>query len=374
MSRIRVLVADDSMMFRRVLTRVISGQRDMEVVGRAVDGIDVVAKVKNLRPDAITLDVEMPRCNGLDAIPRIRDVAPGLPIIMVSSLTQEGATATLEALARGASCYVGKPTTVADSPAAVMMIEDELIPKIRALAQPACAPAEVHAPRGGGSRPTLSLSRSMRSSRARASGEPVRALAIGSATGGPLALKEVLGALPERFPIPTFIVQHMPATFTRTLAERLSRSCPLTVVEAEHDQPAEAGYAYIAPGDFHMRVARRDGVERVALDQEHKVHFARPAVDPLFTSVAETYGSSSLGVVLTGMGRDGAAGARAIRDVGGAVLIQDRESSVVWSMPKAVHDAGAASGVLPASELGRAIVRRVVRVAAFGQVAPAHNG
>ncbi len=348
MPKIRVLVVDDAVVVRRMVTDILSADPELEVVGVAANGRLALAKLDQLAPDLVTLDIEMPEMDGLETLVELRKLRPRLPVIMFSTLTERGASGTLEALARGASDYVTKPANVGSVTIAQARIREELIPKIKALcgrvSRPKPAVVPPAAPPRVAPRPLI----------------PVRPeiLAIGVSTGGPNALAEVIPALPAAFPLPVVIVQHMPPVFTRFLAERLNSTAALTVREGEDGALVEPGTVWIAPGNFHM-VLRADGDRvRLALTQGPPENSCRPAVDPLFRSVAELYGARSLGVVLTGMGHDGMRGAEAIRAAQGQVLAQDEATSVVWGMPGAVVGAGLADRVLPLSQMAAELVQR----------------
>jgi len=346
MSKIRVLVVDDSVVIRRMVTDLLSADPDVEVVGVAANGKLALAKIEQLAPDLVTLDVEMPEMDGLETLVHLRKLRPKLPVIMFSTLTERGASATLEALARGASDYVTKPANVGSVTQAQTQIRDELIPRIKALCgrvglpRPAAVSVAPPVP------PRLALQ--------------TRAdiLAIGVSTGGPNALSALLTALPADFPLPIVIVQHMPPVFTRFLADRLSASCHLEVKEGEDGGILRPGLVWIAPGNFHMLV-RRVGTEVcLALNQDSPENSCRPAVDPLFRSVAQLYGTHTLSLVLTGMGHDGRQGAEMIRRAFGHVLAQDEATSVVWGMPGAVVAAGLADRVLPLDQIADELMRR----------------
>ncbi len=346
MAPIRILVVDDSLVTRRVLSDTLSGDPALEVVATASDGQIALAKIPLLKPDLITLDVEMPVMDGLETLAAIRKLYPRLPVIMFSALTERGAAATLDALALGASDYAAKPSNT--SPAdAVECIRFELIPKIKAL----CGIARWEVPR-------LPRPQSVTKARDRANWR-IEVVVIGASTGGPSALSEVLPRIPNDFPVPIVVVQHMPPIFTRQLAERLSACSAIRVEEGSADAILSPGHAWIAPGDFHMTVARRGVNWRLNLDHGPRVNSCRPAVDVLFRSVALAYGANVLGVVMTGMGTDGALGAQQIRDVGGDVIIQDEASAVVWGMPGAVHTLGISDGAYPLDRLAAEITRRV---------------
>ena len=355
MSKIRVLVVDDAVVIRRLVTDLLSTDPELEVVGVAANGKLALAKLDQLTPDLVMLDIEMPEMDGLETLDHLRKLHPKLPVIMFSTLTERGASATMEALARGASDYVTKPAKVGSVMQAKAQIRDELIPKIKALCGRAVLPHPVAAPAHAAIDtvvpqnvpPRLAL--------------PSRAdiLAIGVSTGGPNALAVLLPMLPADFPLPIVIVQHMPPIFTRFLAQRLSASCRIDVKEAEGGGVLRPGQAWIAPGDYHMLLRRDAANVRIVLNQDPQENSCRPAVDPLFRSVAQLYGVHTLGLVLTGMGQDGMRGAGAIRQVHGQVLAQDEVSSVVWGMPGAVVSAGLADRVLPLDLIANELMQRV---------------
>jgi two-component system, chemotaxis family, protein-glutamate methylesterase/glutaminase len=348
MTPIRILVVDNSVVIRKVLSETLAEDRGLEVVGTASNGRLGLAKVAQLHPDLVTLDVEMPVMNGLETLAELRKLYPRLPVVMFSTLTEHGAGATLDALSLGASDYATKPSNGGNMATAVEAIRAELIPKIKAL----CGQASV--------KPAFPAQRPPVAER-RPANRRVGIVAIGSSTGGPNALAEVLPRLPRDFPVPIVMVQHMPPIFTRLLAERLSSHSAIPVHEGKAEDMIAAGQAWIAPGDFHMKLKRAASGWRLELNQDRRENSCRPAVDVLFRSVAEAYGSGTLGVVLTGMGSDGVIGAQLIRQRGGEVIVQDEASSVVWGMPGLVYAAGQADGVYPLAQLGQEITRRVLQ-------------
>lgn len=336
---IRALVVDDSAVLRRLISNVLSSDPDIEVVGTAVDGLDAIGKVDELRPDVVTLDVEMPRLDGLGAVKEISARHPRLPVIMFSTLTEKGAGATLQALSNGASDYVAKPTGATSFADALDIVKDELLPRVKALV----AARRMSAAAG----PTQRV-REAPQVRAAAAVRPIpEVLVIACSTGGPDALSKVLAAMPAGFGLPILVTQHMPPVFTTQFADRLDRVSPLAVREGADGDVVRRGEVLIAPGDFHMRLGRSAGVVRVGLDQGPRENFCRPAADPLLRSAAEVYGNAVLCLVLTGMGSDGLEGARSIVEKGGHVVVQDEATSVVWGMPGAVATAGLAHEVLP---------------------------
>jgi two-component system chemotaxis response regulator CheB len=341
---IRVLIVDDSVVVRKILSEELATDPSIEVAGLASSGYLALAKIPQLSPDLVTLDIEMPGMNGLETLAQIRKLYPKLPVVMFSTLTERGASATLEALALGASDYACKPTNSGSMAGARETIRKELIHKIKSLI---VKPFHTHLPLD-------TLHPAPRNSQQR-----VDVVAIGTSTGGPNALAEVIPFLPADFPVPVLIVQHMPPLFTRLLAERLDSRSYLSVREGEAGQVLAPEQVWIARGDYHMTVERKGTEIVLALDQRQPENSCRPAVDVLFSSVANTYGSYALGLVMTGMGSDGARGASHMRQAGSGILVQDEATSVVWGMPGAVVGAGAADKICPLSELSQEIVRRV---------------
>jgi len=367
MPKIRILMVDDAAVFRRAVAEELSNDPDLEVVGTAANGRIALAKMPQVCPDIVILDVEMPEMDGLTTLKELRKTYPRLPIIMFSALTERGAEATLDALALGATDYFTKPVNEGGLDASLKIVREQLVPEIKALCASALArgiesgakrqepgPATQASPlkQEVADRPWLRPSLDGRPS-------PVRILAIGTSTGGPNALAEVFRRLPGDFPVPIVIVQHMPPMFTRLLAERMSTEFPIRAQEGSPGTILEPGHAWIAPGDYHMIVVRDGAKARLMLHQDPPENSCRPAADVLLRSVAKSFGSNSLTVILTGMGQDGLRGCEAIRQAGGQILAQDEATSVVWGMPGYVARAGLADRVLPLSLIGDEIVRRV---------------
>jgi two-component system chemotaxis response regulator CheB len=353
MGAIRVLVVDDSAVIRKVLGDLLGQDPAIEVVGSAPNGKVALEKLSSLNPDIITLDIEMPEMNGLDVVREIRQRGNQVPIIMCSSLTADGASHTLDALALGASDYVTKPSSHGVNTRDV--VGDDLLRKIKALAK-----QESNAS-GSSSIRTSSLVRSdiPREAKPDKMLSEVGIVAFGVSTGGPNALMELLPQFSATFPVPIVIVQHMPPLFTKMLALRLCEVSKLPVSEAQHSQEVLPGQVYLAPGGFHMEIKRLLGRTVVALNDGPAENSCRPAVDVLFRSVAKTYGDKSLGVILTGMGQDGLNGAKEIKRVGGSLIIQDKESSAVWGMPGSIIDAGLDPYVSPLNGIAQEIERLV---------------
>ena len=335
---IKVLIVDDSPVIRRLLAEVLSKEPDIEVVGQARDGREAVELARALRPDVITLDVEMPVMDGLAALREIRRLVPRAKVIMFSTLTEKGAKETIEALSLGAFDFVTKPKggSLTDS---LQRIREELIPKIRAAVPVSRPPVLPRPPKPPSFKPTV-IKPGLFS-----------VVGIGVSTGGPRALLEVIPRLPASFPAPVLLVQHMPPMFTTQLAQNLDRQSALRVKEARNGEPVQKGVVYIAPGDYHMEVRSSGRAKTIYLHQGPPENGCRPAVDPLFRSLAEIYGGGVVGVVLTGMGHDGREGARKIKEKGGLVIAQDEKTSTVYGMPRAVAEAGLADFILPLPEI-----------------------
>jgi two-component system chemotaxis response regulator CheB len=370
MTRTRVLVVDDAVVVRKIVTDALAEDPDIEVVGTAPNGRIALAKIPQVNPDVVTLDVEMPEMDGLETLTELRKLYPRLPVIMFSTLTERGAATTMEALLRGANDYVTKPANVGSVAEAQQRIKTDLLPRVHALAgkvRPSARQAPGLAPRPAASGPRATTSRSS---------TPVRidAVVIGVSTGGPNALAELLPQLPADLPVPVLVVQHMPPMFTRLLADRLDNSCRLHVAEAGDHQPVTAGSILIAPGDRHLTIQRVGTMVRTVLNDGPLENSCRPAVDVLFRTAAAVYGPHILGVILTGMGHDGRNGSEHIHVAGGRVLAQDEASSVVWGMPGAVAAAGLADEVLPLSQIADAIRRRAQVGRTTADLAAAEGG
>ncbi|GLY96896.1 chemotaxis response regulator protein-glutamate methylesterase [Actinoplanes sp. NBRC 103695] len=363
---IAVLVVDDSVVVRKLITDALGGAPGISVVGTAANGQLAQAKIDQLKPDVITMDIEMPKMNGIEAVKELRK-RHRTPVIMFSTLSAAGASATLEALAAGATDYVTKPSNVGSIAESVAAVREQLVPKIHALAKK------------GGPRPTLRgpqrpLSAPGRLAPPKLPARPARPgpaavrrgpqgrvdlIAVGSSTGGPDALTKVLLGLAADLPVPIVVTQHMPPVFTKMFAERLDRSTPLRVVEAGDGMELTAGTVYIAPGDKHLVLQRKGTAVVAQLSGAPPENSCRPAVDVMFRSVAQVYGGSAYAAVLTGMGHDGRVGAKVLRDAGAEVLAQDEASSVVWGMPGAVVQAGLADEVLPLDRIATGLLTRL---------------
>lgn len=358
MAKIRVLIVDDSVVIRRLVSDCLAGDPDLEVVGTAADGQIALAKIPQLNPDIVTLDVEMPVMDGLQTVSAIRKTYAKLPIIMFSTLTERGGVSTLDALSRGANDYVTKPANVGNVAMSIERVRADLIPKIKSLCRRS-APEVVSCP-------------IIRKPSATNFSARLDVLAIGVSTGGPNALAAMMPGLSKKFPVPILIVQHMPALFTRMLAERLEAVTGMPAREGVADAVLRPGEIWVAPGGHHMDLEKTPAGVRLRIHDAPPENSCRPAVDVLFRSVAKVYGSASLAVVLTGMGQDGLRGCEDIRQAGGQVLAQDEATSVVWGMPGAVVGAGLAHDVIPLPGMAAEITRRIApRFVAFPSSASA---
>ncbi|MBU5637831.1 chemotaxis response regulator protein-glutamate methylesterase [Geomonas sp. Red69] len=339
--KIRVLVVDDSAFVRRAILRMFEKSPDIEVVGVAANGESAVELARSLRPDVITLDVQMPVLDGLSALELIMKECPA-PVIMFSCLTGKGAEKTMKALDIGAVDFVDKSS--AGGAMDIGALAKELTGKIKVAAGVDLEKLRAAARKAGTAPP----------SRGRTKGEGAEVVVMGTSTGGPPALQQVLGRM-QPPPCPILIVQHMPPGFTASLAARLDRHSALTVREASDGEVVVAGNVYLAPAGWHMRLRRKDGALQVWLDPAPGGHLHCPSVDALFDSAAEVCGDRTLGVVLTGMGKDGAAGARAIKKAGGRIVVETEETAIVYGMPKAVADAVSVDAAVPLYEVSDAI-------------------
>jgi two-component system chemotaxis response regulator CheB len=357
---LRVLIVDDSAFMRLTLSRIVNDAPGLLVAGTAHDGQEALAMIARLQPDVVTLDIEMPRLDGLSTLREIMAEHPR-PVIMLSSLTTEGARETIQALTLGAVDFITKP----ESRANVAAIADEVVMKIRRAAQARVCPLHggraVLMPAGPVSgRPAARQREKGSPQPARAASRPFQAqdriVVIGASTGGPRALNLVIPKLPAGLPAAILVVQHMPAGFTRSLAERLDSLSALPVKEAAPGDQLETGRCWLAPGGFHMRV---DKTGQITLNQNPAVHGVRPAVDVTLVSVAQNFGPRAIAVILTGMGRDGTNGAALIRSAGGQVIAEDESTCVVWGMPRSAVEAGVTGLVVPIHEVAGAIERVV---------------
>ena len=345
---IRVMIVDDSAVVCGLVSRWLEDEPGLEVVARHANGRLAVDDVRRSAPDVVLLDIEMPVMDGMEALPLLLDARPEVQVLVISTVTKRNAEISFKALARGALDYVPKPETNREI-TTLPDFRDEVIRKVRALAR-------AHRP----GFPLAAAARPPAAFKQRAfSLVPPRVIAIGSSTGGPQVLTSLLEALsPALDRTPVLIAQHMPPIFTTILAERLTRAARRATKEAVDGEPLRPGTIYVAPGNYHMTV-HGSGAVRLGVADGPPVNFCRPAADPLLISVAASFGPAALGIVLTGMGHDGAAGARAIADAGGSVIAQDETSSVVWGMPGAAAATGACSAVLPPAGIASAAAKLI---------------
>ncbi len=350
MSKIKVLVVDDSAVYRKILTNILSQDPQIEVVGSAANGKIALELIRRLKPDVITLDLEMPEMDGLETLDHIKREDLPVGAIVFSSHSHSGAKLTFEALEKGAFDFLPKPSNNSFTQN-VRKIATSLIPKIKL-----CYAKKSFS--------TQQVQQTIRSAHLTQIDKPKSrmflvtkkdAVAIGSSTGGPSALKEVLSQLDPKISVPIFIAQHMPPVFSAQLAERLNNMCPLTVKEAENGEIVRSKVVYIAPGDYHMEVKKRAEQVVIKLHKGPPENNCRPSVDVLFRSAAQVYENKILAVILTGMGNDGLKGAKMLKEKGAYVVAQDEESSVVWGMPGAVAKAGIADEIVPLHKIAHLI-------------------
>lgn len=379
---VKVLVVDDSAFFRRRVTEILESNTNIKVIGSANNGEEAVEQSRILKPDVITMDIEMPVMNGIDAVKAIMSSNP-CPILMFSSLTHEGATATLNALEAGAADFLPKKfeDIARNRDEAVKTLQDRVIaiarqPVSRTTSRPS-TPAPVAKQPERPSEPTTALDRirqrnnelqSQRESDARTAtsagtltiNRAYQLLAIGTSTGGPVALQKVLTQLPGNFPYPIVMVQHMPAAFTKAFAQRLNGLCQINVKEAEDGDVLRAGTAYLAPGGKQLMVEGRPGSARLRVkdDTSGRITY-KPSVDLTFASMSKTYMGKVLGVILTGMGADGRDGSRMLKDQGATIWAQDQASCVVYGMPQAVAQAGISTRSIGLEGMAKAIMKEV---------------
>lgn len=349
---ITVMLVDDSAVVRGLMARALKAEEDIEVVATANDGQMALDVIKGQKIDIIILDIEMPVMDGLTALPALLKLSPYSHVIMVSTLTQRNAGISMKALDMGASDYIPKPTSASQDSSSLEGFYRELADKVRALGASArtkrlgskIKPNQVS---DGAAKPAFS--KPVRTTLPKA---PISAIAIASSTGGPQALQDLFAQLkPHISNLPVFITQHMPATFTKLLADHISKDTGCNCREAVDDELVQAGTVYLAPGDYHMQPESVAGNVKIKLNQNPPVNFCRPAADPMITNLVEIYGSGLLILVLTGMGSDGLEGARIAMNKGATIVAQDEESSVVWGMPGAVVKENLVNAVLPLNEI-----------------------
>ncbi len=342
-NKIKVLIIDDSAVIRHLLTEILGSAEDIDVVGTAQDPIFAANKIRSTRPDVITLDVEMPRMDGLTFLEELMRTDP-IPVLMVSSLTQRGCETTLKALELGAVDYVSKPAI--DVSTGITGLADEIIKKVRIAAKAKARQVKVEA----------KVKVPISSSTSALTSTTDRIIAIGASTGGTQAITEIVTAMPESAP-GIVIVQHMPPMFTRSFADRLNTMSRLDIKEAQTGDRILRGTALIAPGDKHMTVKRNGAMYYVDIADGPMVNFVRPSVDVLFRSVAKCAGKNAVGVILNGMGEDGARGLLEMKNAGAYTIAQDEASSIVFGMPKRAIELEAAEKVLPLDDIAEAVVK-----------------
>ncbi|NJE61480.1 chemotaxis response regulator protein-glutamate methylesterase [Thermococcus sp. 21S7] len=348
--KIRVMVVDDSAFMRKIIRDIVNSDSELEVCCEARDGIEAINLAKIHKPDVITLDIEMPRMNGLDALRVIMKQNP-TPVIMVSALTREGAEATIKALEYGAIDFIPKPS----SSISLNMREmrEEIISKIKEAAKVPRRFLELRRTR---------LLRIQKSKRKRPGITAKTVVAMASSTGGPQSLLKVFPKFPENLRAAVLLVQHMPPGFTKSFAKRLDSVSKIDVKEAEDGEEILENMAYVAPGDYHMEVRIQKGKPVIVLNKKPKIHGVRPAADPMMTTAADVFGRKTVGVVMTGMGRDGAEGIVRIKKKGGITIAQDKETSIIFGMPKAAIETGMVDHVVPLDKIADTVVMAVNKI------------
>jgi len=345
---VKVLIVDDSAFMRHTLTNLISDDPEIQVVGIARDGIEAVEKVAQLKPDIVTMDVEMPRMDGIEALKQIMSKNP-VPVIMVSSLTTDSAKVTLEALEIGAVDFI--PKNLSDLSVNIVKIKETLIEKIKKIGKKGLPAIKKISSFKQIQMPITTNYTSHRR---------VNIVTIGSSTGGPTALQNIICKLPRNFPVPILIAQHMPPAFTGPFAERLNHLSAVEVKEAENGESIKKGVVYIAPGRGHMSVFRKKITETTISITENKGNYIyRPSVDALMCSVVENFSGHVLGVILTGLGNDGLKGMKEIKNSGGRTIAESETTCVVYGMPKAVVESGVADKIVPVDEIAGEIINSV---------------
>ncbi|WP_097025911.1 protein-glutamate methylesterase/protein-glutamine glutaminase [Clostridium peptidivorans] len=356
MRKVKVLVVDDSALMRKIISDMINSEKNMEVVGIARNGQDFLKKLEDIKPNVVTLDVEMPIMNGIEALKELKRRNINIPVIVLSSISKECSELTMECLENGAFDFIAKPSGSISLD--IDKVENELISKINLAyekCQDGCSFEEI---RSISKELSIELNEENKTIPKKAFTNKVAALVIGTSTGGPKALHEVVSNLPDDLGIPVFVVQHMPATFTKAFAERLNTKCKITVVEAYDGQVVLNNVVYIAPGGFHMEVGKD---KKIHLNKEPTIWGVRPAVDKLFKSAAVVYKEKLLSVVLTGMGKDGAEGTIEVKKNGGITISEDKSTSIIYGMPKAAFETGMVDMVLRLDKVASEIVKLVKR-------------
>ncbi len=344
---VRVLIVDDSILIRKVLTDIFNKAPGIEVVGTAEDPFIAREKIKQLKPDVITLDIEMPKMDGITFLKKLMRLRP-MPVVMISTLTQKGAPATLEALEVGAVEYVGKPS--ADSPELLVEYAQEIVEKVKLAAIANLGRLEVQA-----NRDPIKVERASKIGQMHNN-----IIAIGASTGGTEAIRELLMMMPADSP-PIVITQHIPPVFSTSFAKRLDSMLPLTVHEAHNGDKIMAGHVYIAPGDRHLKVVKKGGHYYCEITNGERVNLHKPSVEVLFNSITEHCAKNTIGIMLTGMGNDGAKAMLKMKEAGSYNIVQDKDSSVVWGMPGAAAEVKAHDKIMPLSHIAGHVVSQLKR-------------
>lgn len=344
--KIKVAVVDDSLFIRTIVSDMLSSDPEIDIVGTAKDGVEAVELVTGKKVDVVTMDVVMPRADGIQALEKIMQLKDCPAVLMLSAADRSSADTVMKSLDLGAFDFVMKP--VSSSSTNIFRLKWEIISKIKA------------AHRAGGRRALeaeeILKAPSMKDLPKTGEKSSGRIVAIGSSTGGPVVLRYILQSMPEYLPAPIVIAQHMPKAFTESFAERLGKKCKIRVQESKEGEVLRDGHAYIAPGDRHMRVICEGGRLKAAMEEGDRIRGGRPSADMLLSSVADSAGENAIGVILTGMGGDGARGIKRIKECGGRTIAQDEETSLVWSMPSAAIRLGVVDQVLPIDQIPRALL------------------
>lgn len=351
MSKIKVLVVDDSALMRKIISDMVNSQEDMEVIGKARNGVDLLKKLKSLNPDVITLDIEMPEMDGITTLKTMKDREYHIPIIVLSSFTENGTKLTMECLHNGAFDFIAKPSGSISID--LNNIKDDIVSKVR------LASGKGKSEKKSSVQSTKTRKQSnnnLTSKKNRISKHKIKAVVIGASTGGPKAIFNVITKLTADLNVPVFVVQHMPVGFTKAFAERLNSHSKLEVKEGYEGCPIEKNNVYIAPGGSHMTVGNDN---KIHLNKEPTIWGVRPAVDKLFISASQIYNNNLLSVVLTGMGKDGANGTEIIKNSNGITISEDESTCVIYGMPKAAYETGKVDMVLPLDEIAENIVSLV---------------
>lgn len=348
MKKIKVIVVDDSALMRKIISDIINSQEDMEVINIAKNGEDLLEKMSKDMPDVITLDVEMPKMDGISTLKEMKVKNYNVPVIMLSSISKQGTTLTMECLGNGAFDFIPKPSGAISLD--IEKVAEELVDKIR-LASNKNSQIEKNVVKS-----KVEINKSKPANLVEKNRTKINAVVIGASTGGPKALYKVITELPADLEVPVFVVQHMPVGFTKAFAERLHSNSKIKVVEASEGDVIEKNVVYVAPGGFHMEI----GIDKkIHLNTDPTIWGVRPAVDKLFISAAKVYGAHLLSVVLTGMGKDGAQGTIEVKKVGGATISEDKSTCTIYGMPKAAYETGSVDQVLPLYEIADTIARNI---------------